>query len=242
MEIPLSTSQILVAWLIIVGSAWVQGSVGFGMGLISAPLLYMLDPILVPAPLAASALVLLVLMIRRDGREVHWKELRWPLLGRLLGMIPAILVLRYFSDDGFSIALGSLLLVAVAMSICGVHFAPTRRNLLCAGAVSGFMGTTTATAGPAIALVYQKEEAARLRGVLSWYFLIGGVITFPAFYLGGRFGMPELVATIILAPAAALGYALSTATFHRVEKRGLRGAVLSLSALSGIAVIIRGFS
>ncbi len=240
MDIPLTATQILAGWAIIVGSAWIQGSIGFGMGLVAAPFLYMLNPILVPGPLLICAMVLLLFMIRRDGRSVQWKELWWPLLGRCIGTAPAILVLRYCTGDAFSIALGTLLLAAVVMSLRGIHFPPTARNLLCAGAISGFMGATVAASGPAVALVYQHERGERLRGVLSWYFLLGGLVTIPAFYAGGRLGMPEILATLILAPAAPLGYVLSSRTFSHIERRGLRPAVLALSALSGIAVILRG--
>jgi uncharacterized membrane protein YfcA len=240
LELPLSATQILAGWAIIVACAWIQGSIGFGMGLVAAPFLYLLNPILVPGPLLICAMVLLLFMIRRDGRSVRWRELGWPLLGRCIGTVPAIFVLRYFTGDAFSIALGTLLLAAVAMSLRGIHFRPTPRNLLCAGSISGFMGATVAASGPAMALVYQHERGERLRGVLSWYFLLGGLVTVPAFYAGGRLGMPEILATLILAPAAPLGYVLSSHTFPHLEKQGLRPAVLALSALSGIAVILRG--
>lgn len=240
MDIPLDTVQILAGWSIIVFSTWVQGTIGFGMGLVSAPFLYMIDPILVPGPLTACALILILFMIRRDGREVRWRELRWPLAGRLIGIVPAYFVLKYFTGDTFTVALGILLLLAVAMSIWGIRVRPTPRNLLCAGAVSGFMGATATAAGPAIALVLQHEQGRRLRGMLSRYFLIGGLITLPVFHIVGRFGMPELMATLVLAPAAPVGYALSSLTSGHVEKKGLRPAVLTLCGLSGVAIVLRG--
>jgi len=239
MEIPLSIEQILAGWTIIVFSTWVQGTIGFGMGLVSAPFLYMVDPMLVPGPLTACAMVLILFMIRRDGRDIEWRELRWPLIGRVIGIIPAFFVLKYVTGDTFSVALGALLLLAVAMSLWGIHIRPTARNLLAAGAVSGFMGATATAAGPAIALVLQHERGSRLRGMLSRYFLIGGIITIPVFHIVGRFGMPELSATLVLAPAAPLGYALSSRTFAHFEAKGLRSAVLALCVVSGITIILR---
>ena len=48
-------------------SAWVQGSVGFGYALVSAPLLALIAPDFVPGPILLSSLVLVAVLLSVSG-------------------------------------------------------------------------------------------------------------------------------------------------------------------------------
>ena len=57
---------------------------------------------------------------------------------------------------------------------------PRRRNVVLAGATSGLLGTATSIGGPPMALVWQRNSGARLRGTMSGFFLIGSVMSIVA--------------------------------------------------------------
>ena len=68
------------------------------------------------------------------------------------------------SSRALSIGLGAAVLIAVAMSIWLPSVPTTPSLTVGAGAVSGFMGTTTGVGGPPMALLYQRVGAARRAG------------------------------------------------------------------------------
>ena len=86
-ETPYRTSDpmIIAAGLVIALSALVQGAVGYGMALVAAPLLALVDPMLVPVPLILLTSGHALLAVIRDGRYADWPGIGWAMLGRLPG-------------------------------------------------------------------------------------------------------------------------------------------------------------
>ncbi len=82
---------IIAAGLVVALGALVQGAVGYGMALVAAPLLTLLDPALVPVPLLLLATVHSVLAVIRDGRHADWLGIGWAMLGRLPGTVLGVL-------------------------------------------------------------------------------------------------------------------------------------------------------
>ena len=76
---------IILAGVVVTLAALVQSAVGYGMGLIAAPLLALLDPALVPVPLIMLTTGHSMLAIARDRRHVDWRGVGWAMLGRLPG-------------------------------------------------------------------------------------------------------------------------------------------------------------
>jgi len=224
--------------VVAVGSA-VQGAAGFGVALIAAPVLVLLDPTYVPAPLLVAALLLTLLMTWRDRRSIHMAGLRWSVVGRIPGTLLAMVVLSVASAEALSLWIGALTLAAVAMSASGVHLRPTATTVGVAGAVSGFMGTISSIGGPPIALVYQHSPGHELRGTLSGFFVIGAVISLAALAATGYFGLAELALAAVLLPGVVLGFAVSGRLAARIDRGYTRVAVLALSALAGVGVLLR---
>ena len=63
----MSVFEFVVACVAVFVGSCVQGSLGFGLGLIAAPVLAFVDPDLVPGPVLMLALVLTVAVASRDG-------------------------------------------------------------------------------------------------------------------------------------------------------------------------------
>ena len=77
---------------VLVGSI-LQGSVGFGMGLLASPILMLVDPRFVPAPILLSTMVLTALLTYRERHAIDLAGLRWALAGRIVGTTVAGTVL-----------------------------------------------------------------------------------------------------------------------------------------------------
>jgi uncharacterized membrane protein YfcA len=221
-----------------VGAA-VQGSVGFGLALIAAPLLLIIDRNLVPGPMLAASLVLTLLVAWRDRRSMDTGGIGWALMGRVLGTVPAVLALAAVSARSFDLFFAALVMMAVALSLAHPDLRPTRGAIFTAGAVSGFMGTISSIGGPPVALVYQHETGARLRGTLSGYFVIGCLMSIAALAVAGLFGKEDLVLSALLVPGILAGFAVSRWTRHWADRGATRPLVLILSFASATFVLVR---
>ena len=236
---PLAPVKLLAACgVMTIGSA-LQGSVGFGSALVAAPLLVLIDPSLVPGPLLFCALVLTILMLYRERQAMDVSGLKWGILGQLLGTFAAVVLLTNVPEKGMMLTLGALVLFAVALSASGLHVNPTMWTLLSAGALSGFMGTTSSIGGPPIALLYQNAPGARLRSTLSGYFTLGTIMSLLALAAVGRFGRYEFWSALALLPGVLIGFALSARTLRLLDRGYTRAAILTVSAVSAAIVILR---
>jgi len=219
--------------------ALVQGAVGFGFALVSAPLLILVNPALVPGPLLVASLLLTLLMTRREWHAVRGADLGWSLPGRAVGTVVALAVLRTVPPDRLALAIGVVILAAVAVSATGWHVALSPRSLFGAGTISGFMGTTSSIGGPPLALVYQREAGPRLRGTLAAYFTFGILISLTGLHAIGRFGRPEATLALGLLPGVVPGFAVSHRLARVLDRGYTRPALLAVAGASALAVILR---
>ena len=235
--------MVVAEWLVVEAvvavGALLQGAVGFGVALVAAPLLMLVRPELVPAPMILAAWSLTVLIAVRDRRGVDWRGLRWTVPGLLAGTAAAVLLVKNLSAEGMGLMFGSLVLAAVGLSLAGWHPLPRARNLLLAASAAGFMGTATSVGGPPMALVYQGETGLRLRGTRSAVFLVGGALSLTGLALAGRFGPTEIGAGLGLLPGVVVGFLLSGPLAAYLDGYWLRPAVLAVSAVAALAVLAR---
>jgi uncharacterized membrane protein YfcA len=216
--VPLTLTQIALAAGAVTVGATLQGSIGFGLGLVAAPLLVLIDPRFIPAPLLLASVVLTVLLTHREWRSVQFRDLGWAIGGRMVGIAAAI---------------------AALLLISGLHLPPTPRTLLGAGMLSGFSGTAVSIGGPPMALVLQRESGARLRGTLSAFFVVGISMSLVGLRIAGRLGRTELLLSLALLPGILLGYLISRHTARLLDRGYTRSAVLAVSGAAGVVVIIK---
>jgi uncharacterized protein len=235
-----SNLELGLAIAVVAIGAALQGSIGFGFALLSAPFLEWLNPRLVPGPLVLSVTVLLVLTAARERQSIDLRGIGWVLAGRVPGTLIGALALTGLSARALTVTLGALVLLAVALSFLHVSLPRTRPLLLSAGFVSGLMGTTAALGGPAVALLYQHERPELVRSTLATYFLIGAFMTLPALSFVGRLGIEEVWLSLALLPGIALGFAVSTRTARFLHGDRTRTAVLLVAGIAGAAGIVRG--
>jgi len=238
-SLPLAWVEIVAASLAIFIGAALQGSVGFGLSLVAAPLLMLIDPRYVPGPLLAVSIVLTILMLRRENRHVDFGGVGPVLAGRLPGTFLGLWLLVTLPPRELSLTFGALLLAAVAMSASRLRLTPTPRTLAGAGLLSGIMSMTTSAGGPPLALVYQSSTGATLRATLSGHFLIGAAISLLALRGGGRLGDEELALAGLLVPGLLVGFLVSSHLRHRIDAGYTRIAVLAVAGTAGLAVILR---
>lgn len=234
-----STEVALAIAIVTVGGA-LQGSVGFGFALLSAPLLEWINPRLVPGPLVLAVTVLLVLTALRERQSIDFRGIGWVLAGRAPGTLIGAAALSGMSERALTILLGALVLVAVGLSLLEFELPRKPGFLLAAGLVSGVMGTTASLGGPAVAILYQRERPELVRSTLATFFLMGALMSLPALAWVGRLGVEELKLALVLIPGILLGFALSGRTGRYLHGGRTRAAVLWVAGLAGATGVVRG--
>lgn len=212
---------------------------GFGMGILAAPILALIDPRLVPAPVLLSTLVLTSLLAIRDRHAIDFGGLRWAVTGRVMGTVVAATVFVALPEDQMVFLFGSLVLLGVGMSVSGLRVLPFRSSLLIAGVLSGLMGTVASIGGPPMALLYQDARGDRLRGTMSGFFWIGTIVSLVALRLIGRFGAEEISLALVMLPGVLIGFFVSRRTTAFVDRGYTRYAVLTVAGVTGVMVVLR---
>lgn len=238
MELPLSLGEWALASAVILAGSLLQGAIGFGLGMVGAPLLYLIQPALIPGAMVVAGMCLPMLILLRDWRAVHFPDAGWAVVGQVPGAALGGLVLGVVAQDMLGLVFGSLVLLAVILSVAGGVASPRPPHLFGAGGLAGLMATTTSIGGPPLALAFQHFSGARLRGTLSAVFVPGGVIVLTALALAGHFGLAELIMGISLLPAIAVGFLGSGLVARWLDRDWLRPVLLGVSAAAAAGAII----
>jgi hypothetical protein len=231
---------VLAVAIVALGTA-IQSAVGFGLALIAAPLLLLINRNLVPGPLIVAALFLVVWLAYADRHAIDMSHFRAALLGRLIGTIPAALLMGSVSVVIFDVIFGVLVLVAVLISLVHANIRATSLSIFFATIAAGFMGTISSIGGPPVALVYQNARGPELRANLSVLFAMGCTMSLIALTLVGRFHIQDLLYSLMLILGVILGFCCSGPLKRVMDRHAARPLLLGLCAISAILVLGRAF-
>jgi uncharacterized membrane protein YfcA len=233
-EVTLALAAVVVAF-----AALVQASVGFGYALLSAPLLALVAPEMVPGPVMVSSMIVSLASGVREHGSIDRHGVALALVGRVPGVVIGAAALAWLSTETMSIVFGAVVLFGVGLSVSGLRVALNTATLLVTGFLSGVMGTMTSIGGPPIALIYQHAEGPELRSTLNTYFALGSAMSIPALALAGHFGRVQLVDGMLLLPPTIVGFALSGFTRSWLDAGRTRAAVLGVATASALAVVVK---
>ena len=235
----MSPLEVTAVFAVVTAAACIQGAIGFGMALIAAPLLVLIEPALVPGPLISSSLVLVSLIALRDRAHVDFRTVRFSMAGNVVGAFMGASVLALLDPRGFAVLFGLLVLLGVGLSVAGLRVALNRGSALGAGLLGGFMSATSSIGGPPMALVYQHEDRDRFRGTLAAYFIVSCGASLAALTWVGEFGLGKLALALYLVPAQVSGFLLSFFAARVLARASIRPFILGLSGLAGVGVLAR---
>jgi len=232
-----TVTLLLVAGLIMLTGAIVQGVVGYGLNLIAGPLMALLDPALVPVPLLLVACGNAVMSATRERGHIEWRNVWWALAGRIPGNVLGVLAIALLPTRGFNLAVGLSVLVCVGLSLITWTPKLNRPSLVVAGTASGAFGTTSAIGGPPIALLYQNSKGPTVRSTLGVYFLLSSISSLVTLFVVGEVHMTHVWTALILVPFMAAGFLLSGPLRKFVEGPRLRTGILAIAGIAAVLLV-----
>jgi uncharacterized membrane protein YfcA len=232
-----TAAQFTIVAVAVFAASCMQASIGFGMGMLAAPVVALVDPTLVPGIIIMLATVLTLVVVVKERVSIDLRGTGWALIGRVPGTIVGAVVLLLLPPRGLAVLLACVVLGGVAAASIGWSPQPHRRNLMVAGAASGLLGTATSIGGPPMALVMQGRVGANLRGTMSAFFLVGSLLSLAVLAVTGAVHRNTAEMFLLLVPVAALGYVASRFVNRVMDRERMRRTSIVVSAAGALVLV-----
>ena len=100
----------IIAVAVVLASC-LQASIGFGMGMLAAPVVAVVDPGLVPGTLIMLATMLTLMVVLRERTAIDLTGTGWALLGRVPGTVAGAVLLTAIPERILAILIGAVVLL-----------------------------------------------------------------------------------------------------------------------------------
>ncbi len=232
------SSALLVALFAALLAGIVTGMTGFGLALISTPiLLFVYEPRTVIVLTAIFSVFINTAVVWDSWHEARKRLALALLIPALLGVVVGVEVLRVIDPVYVRLGVGAVVVFSALLLVRDVRLpgADTRWGTLVAGSTSGMLSTSTGLAGPPVVLLLTSRGLPKheFRGTSALYFLPMSVAGIAVLALRGLVDASEVPLGLLLVPAAILGKAGGTALLKRVSERAFRAVTLGLVILTG---------
>jgi uncharacterized protein len=234
----LLSTALLVALFAALLAGVVTGLTGFGLALISTPiLLFVYEPKTVVVLTAIFSIFINAAVVWDSWREARRRLAVALFVPALFGIVVGAGVLGVINPVYIRLGVGAIVILSALLLVRDVRLpgANTRWGTLVAGSTSGALSTSTGLAGPPIVLLLASRDLPKhdFRGTSALYFLAMSLVGLVVLYFRGIFDVDQAPLALALIPAAFLGKAVGTALLKKVTERGFRKISLGIVILTG---------
>jgi uncharacterized membrane protein YfcA len=234
----------LLSWVLLVAlfsallAGTVTGMTGFGLALISTPLLlFVYEPRTVIVLTAIFSIFISGAVVLDSWRDAHERLALALLLPALAGIFVGTEILRAVNPDYIRLAIGVIVVFSALLLLRDVRLpgAGSRWGPLVAGSTSGALSTSTGLAGPPIVLLLAARDLPKhaFRGTSALYFLAMSLVGIVVLSLRGLVEGGDLQLAAVLIPAAIVGKAIGTAALKKVSEAAFRTISLGIVIFMG---------
>jgi uncharacterized protein len=237
----LTTIQILAVLFL---ATFIRSALGFGEALIAVPLLALLLPVQVAAPLAVlvSITVALVVVIQ-DWRNIHFGSAGWLVLSTLFGIPLGLLLLKTVPESIVKSILGAFIIAFALYSLAGrkpeLH---GDRLAPLFGFAAGILGGAYGMNGPPLVVygVLRRWQPAQFRATLQGYFLIASIVGMAGYALTGLWTRAVSTYFVLSLPLALIAILLGRAVHRRLSSARFLLAVNLGLVVIGVLLLKQG--
>ena len=232
------SAALLVALFAALLAGVVTGLTGFGLALISTPiLLFVYEPRTVVVLTAIFSIFINAAVVWDSWHEARRRLSLALLIPALFGVVAGAWVLGVINPDYVRLGVGLIVIFSALLLVRDIRLpgADTRWGTLVAGSASGMLSTSTGLAGPPVVLLLASRALPKheFRGTSALYFLPMSVAGLAVLSLRGLVEASEVPLGLLLIPAAIAGKAVGTALLRHVSERAFRALTLGLVVLTG---------
>lgn len=228
-----------LASLIVFLGALTQSLIGFGLAVVASPLLYIVDPQLVPGPVIAMGFTISLLTLFRERGHLEFNGLQYALIGRVPGGFIGASLLLFAPQPILGLSIAAIVAVAVILSLYKFSLPVNKKTLFGAGVVSGIFGNIAAIGGPPMAILLSGKDASQFRAALSAFFIFSSTIAMVILAITGLLELKHLWLSLLLLPSVLLGYLVAGRLVGRVDKEKTKMATLVLCSISALVLTVK---
>ena len=232
------STALLVALLAALLAGFVTGLTGFGLALISTPiLLFVYEPRTVVVLTAIFSIFINAAVVWDSWYEARRRLSLALLIPALFGVVVGAELLGVIDPDYVRLGVGLIVIFSAMLLVREVRLpgADTRWGTVVAGSASGALTTSTGLAGPPIVLLLASRGLPKheFRGTSALYFLPISIAGLAILAFRGLVEASEVPLGLLLVPAAIVGKAFGTALLKHVSEKAFRAVTLGLVILTG---------
>ena len=228
-----------VVVLIIFLSTLVRSIFGFGNALIAMPLLALVIGVKGATPLVALAgLVISLIMLIREWRELVWKDTLVLLTSSLAGLPLGLLLLTVLPETVVRTILGLILIGFGIYNLLGVKLPVLERPILAVpfGFLAGILGGAYNANGPPIVIygVMRGWKKEAFRASLQGFFFVSSVMIVAGHALSGFWSRQTMTAFFASLPAVILAVFLGEKFAKKITQENFNRMIYAFLALMGV--------
>ena len=235
----------LLAWVLAVVfvATLIRSALGFGEALIAVPLLALLVPVEVVAPLAVllSVTVAAVIMLE-DWHRVHFSSAWRLVVSTLFGIPFGLLLLTTVPDPIVKAVLGVVIIgfSGYCLARATPPALPDDRLAWVFGFAAGVLGGAYGINGPPL-VVYaslRRWPASQFRATLQAYFLPASAVGLVGYWLAGVWSSAVTRYYVLSLPVAAVAILVGRAVHRRMTGASFLRYVHVALIITGVALLV----
>jgi len=237
----LSTPVSIAAVLFL--AALTQSVTGFGLALVSMPLLSMI----IGLPQATALVAVVSVVVETGLLRRYWNSLRWQPVWRLIaasliGIPLGIIFLKRLPEDVMMAGLGLLLIGYGLYGLAGWRLPKLQGNgwAWLMGLLAGALGGAYNTSGPPVILYghARRWTPTEFKANLQAFFLTNSSLVFVSHWLAGDITAATWKQTLWALPALGLGLWLGGRADRWLSPQRFRQIVLAALVVLGVRMVI----
>ncbi|MFG6656692.1 sulfite exporter TauE/SafE family protein [Scandinavium sp. M-37] len=242
--IPLDNGTVAVVIAIMFMYTFVGICAGFGGALTTMPLITLLLPLKMAAPMSVivgTATALYATWLSR--KETQWKSALVLILFSFAGIPVGIYALSYLPDHIMKVGLGAFLILYSFYSLFIPRLPVYDKNWIAIpiGAIAGALGSAFSTNGPPVVIygMLRNLAPAAFRGTLNAFFTANNLAIIGGLTTSGILTISTLKLVLFCVPTMILGSLVGQYVHKRISVNVFRLMVFLLLIASG-AMLIKG--
>ena len=228
----------LISAAVLLLGCWIQTALGFGMAVIAAPVIVLIEPQWVPVVITFTALPLCAINTWNQRDALDIKSMIVPLLTRLPGTTLGAWLLVQLDTTGLRIMVSLCVFLAVLVTLASGKFSATPARLGWAGFFSGITGTTTSIGGPPMALVMQHGHPRAVRANISLFFTYGCIVSIVGYSIAGLLNIKLLLESLSFLPCTLIGFYFGVRLRGYVDGAKFRPLILGLCTVAAVVALV----
>lgn len=226
-------------------ATFIRSALGFGEALVAVPLLALVLPVRVAAPLAVlvSITVALIVVIQ-DWRNVHVRSAGWLVASTLFGIPLGLWLLKTVPESVVKAILGAFIIAFALYSLAGrkpeLH---SDRLAALFGFIAGILGGAYGMNGPPLVVygVLRRWQPIQFRATLQGYFLIASMVGMAGYAVTGLWTRTVSRYFLFSLPLALIAIFLGRAIHRRLSSARFLVCVNLGLIVIGVLLLKQGF-